>query len=108
MRKAAVYRSGILAGILYEESMNHYVFRYDDTYFSNPEMPAISLTMPKTQQEFCSDVMFPFFSNMIAEGSNLDIQSHYLKIDKNDILSLLLATAGSDTTGAITVKPAEE
>ena len=41
---------------------------------------------------------------MIAEGANLAIQSRYLKIDERDILSLLEATAYSDSIGAITVK----
>ncbi len=48
--------------------------------------------------------LFPFFSNIIAEGTNLEIQTRYLKIDKRDVLSLLAATATSDTIGAITVK----
>jgi serine/threonine-protein kinase HipA len=48
--------------------------------------------------------MFPFFSNMLAEGANLAIQGRYLKIDERDILSLLGATAGNDTIGAVTIK----
>lgn len=104
MRKAEVYRNGILAGILIEESRSHYVFRYDDGYFNNPDLSAISLTLPKTKQEYHSEYLFPFFSNMVAEGTNLAIQARYLKIDERDILMLLGATAGSDTIGAVTVK----
>jgi serine/threonine-protein kinase HipA len=48
--------------------------------------------------------MFPFFSNMIAEGTNLAVQSRYLKIDQNDVMSLLTATANDDSIGAVTVK----
>ncbi|WP_373523773.1 HipA N-terminal domain-containing protein [Aquiflexum sp.] len=104
MRKAKVYRNGILAGVLIEEDRKHFVFRYEDSYFNDPEKPAISLTLPKTQQEYHSEYIFPFFSNMIAEGSNLAIQSTYLKIDERDVLSLLGATAESDSIGAVTVK----
>ncbi len=104
MRKAEVYRNGIFAGILAEESRNSYSFRYDDAYFQDNNKYAISLTLPKTQQEYRSDHMFPFFSNMVAEGTNLAIQSRYLKIDENDVLSLLAATASTDTIGAVTVK----
>ena len=104
MRKAEVYRSGILAGVLTEESRNGYLFRYDDAYFNDNNKSAISLTLPKTQQEYRSDHMFPFFSNMVAEGANLAIQSRYLKIDERDVLSLLGATASTDTIGAVTVK----
>lgn len=104
MRRAEIYRNGILAGELMEENRSHYVFRYHDAYFHNPNLPAISLTLPKTQQEYHSEYMFPFFSNMVAEGANLAIQGSYLKIDERDTLRLLGATAGSDTIGAVTVK----
>src|SRR5690349_19522965 len=104
MRKAAVYRNGVLAGVLVEESRDSYSFRYDDAYFIDSNKYAISLTLPKTQQEYRSDHMFPFFSNMIAEGANLAIQRRYLKIDDSDVLSLLDATASTDTIGAVTVK----
>jgi HipA-like protein len=42
---------------------------------------------------------------MVAEGVNLAIQSMHLKIDERDLFSLLLATAGADVIGSITVKP---
>lgn len=104
MRTMEVYRNGIRAGVLVEENRNRYVFRYDDAYFSNPHSPAVSLTLPKTKQEYHSEYLFPFFANMIAEGTNLAIQERYLKIDERDILQLLSATAGSDTIGAVTLK----
>jgi serine/threonine-protein kinase HipA len=108
MRKAAVYRNGILAGELIQDNSSLYIFRYQDAYFGNPDLPAISLTLPKTKQEYQSDHLFPFFSNMIAEGTNLAIQGRYLKIDESDIVRLLGATAGSDTIGAITIKLIEK
>lgn len=104
MRKAEVFCNGILAGVLTEENRKSFVFCYDDAYFSDKSRQAISLTLPKTQQEYRSEFLFPFFSNMIAEGANLAIQSRYLKIDEKDILSLLGATANTDSIGAITVK----
>ena len=104
MRTAEVYNNGILAGVLIEKEPNHYVFRYEDVYFGDIGKPAISLTLPKSKQEYHSEFMFPFFSNMVAEGANFEIQSRYLKIDERDVLSLLGATAQYDTIGAITVK----
>ena len=104
MRKAEIYRNGILAGILTEEDSGQFIFRYADSYFLDVNQPSISLTLPKTQQVYRSEFMFPFFSNMVAEGVNLAIQSNYLKIDKRDILSLLDATANSDSIGAVTIK----
>ena len=60
MRNAEVFYNKKLAGFLIEESHSKYIFRYEDTYFSNHALPAISLTLPKTQQEYKSEVMFPF------------------------------------------------
>ena len=104
MRQVKIYCKGVLAGTLTEENRRSYIFRYEDNYFRDGDTTAISLTLPKTKQEHRSEVIFPFFSNMIAEGVNLEIQSRYLKIDEQDVISLLLATGSADTIGAITVK----
>jgi serine/threonine-protein kinase HipA len=105
MRALEIYRNGILAGILKEENRRHYTFRYEDQYFKDSNMPPISLTLPKTQQEYCSSFLFPFFSNMLSEGVNRKLQCTQLKIDEDDDFGLLAATAQYDTIGAITVKP---
>ena len=99
-----IYRNGTLAGTLTEENRQHFVFRYDDNYFNDANKPAISLTMPKTQKEYNSEFLFPFFSNMIAEGENKKIQSRLLKIDERDQFGLLMSTATADTIGNITVR----
>ena len=100
-----IYRNGTLAGTLTEKSRTQYVFRYDDNYFNDVNMLPVSLTLPKTQQEYRSNFLFPFFFNMLSEGVNRKLQSTHLKIDENDDFSLLAATAQYDTIGAITVKP---
>lgn len=105
MRKAEVYRNGTLAGFLTEENRKLYVFRYDDAYFTDPDKAAISLTLPKTQREYKSEYLFPFFFNMLSEGVNRKLQSTQLRIDEEDNFGLLMATAQVDTIGAITVKP---
>ena len=83
------------------------MFKYDDKYYNDPNKPAISLTLPKSQKEYCSDFLFPFFFNMLSEGVNRKLQSTQLQIDENDNFGLLMATAQYDTIGAITVKPIE-
>ncbi|MBU8891594.1 MAG: HipA N-terminal domain-containing protein [Bacteroidales bacterium] len=108
MRKAKVYRNSHLAGELIQENAKSYVFRYSDSYFSNDSLPAISLTLPKTQQEYKSEFLFPFFFNMLSEGVNRKLQSRQLKIDEKDYFGLLLETAKYDTIGAITLKPDTE
>ena len=69
MRQGAVYMNGKLAGILTEISPTEYVFKYDDTYYADDMQPAVSLTLPKTQQEYRSAYLFPFFSNMLSTAS---------------------------------------
>jgi len=105
MRKANVYRNGIFAGILIEETRNIFVFIYDDAYINDPSKPSISLTLPKTSKEFQSKYLFPFFYNLLSEGVNKEVQCKQLKIDENDSFGLLMATAQYDTIGAVTVKP---
>jgi HipA-like protein len=105
MRAMEIYRNGTLAGTLTEENRKHYVFRYDDHYFNDSSKPAISLTLPKSQQAYSSSFLFPFFFNMLSEGVNRKLQCTQLRIDEDDNFGLLLATAQYDTIGAITVKP---
>ena len=108
MRKAVVYVNGVLAGVLSEEAGNDYVFTYDEAYYNNPSMPAVSLTLPKKQREFRSRHLFPFFANMLSEGSNRTVQSKLHHIDEEDDFGILLATAGVDTPGAVTVKDSSD
>jgi serine/threonine-protein kinase HipA len=105
MRTLEIYRNGILAGLLIEENRKQYIFRYDEKYFLDDNNPAISLTLPKSQKEYRSEFLFPFFFNMLSEGVNRKLQSIQLRIDEEDHFGLLSATAEYDTIGAITVKP---
>ena len=104
MRRAEVYRNSILAGTLSKADSGSYTFTYDSGYYNDNLKPGISLTMPKTQLTYTSEHLFPFFYNMISEGTNRVVQSKQLRIDEKDFFGLLLATAQYDTTGAITVK----
>jgi HipA-like protein len=107
MRSAAVYRNGQLAGILTQHDPESYTFRYDDGWFANDNLPAVSLTLPKTRQSYHSDHLFPFFFNMLPEGANKELQCRLLKIDESDHFGLLVAAATQDTVGAITIRPIE-
>lgn len=105
MRSAEVYRNKRLLGVLSKQDDHTYVFRYHDDWYNNPELPPVSLTMPKTKQVYTSDQLFPFFFNMLSEGVNRKLQCRQLRIDEKDHFSLLLATASTDTIGAITIVP---
>ena len=104
MRRAEIYYNSVLAGMLSQVRKDEYVFRYDDQYLADNQLPAISLTLPKTGQEYRSDHLFPSFFNMLSEGANRQLQSRQLGIDEQDYFGLLLATARHDTIGAVTVK----
>lgn len=104
MRQAEVLVNKIAAGILTETDEGHFVFRYNDAYLVSDELPPISLAFPKRKDEYVSDELFPFFFNMLSEGANKAIQCRTLKIDEQDAFGLLLATAGYDTIGAITIR----
>lgn len=104
MRQALVLSNNIVAGRLIETDERCYIFRYDEDYLFNSELRAISLAFPKRKEEYTSDELFPFFFNMLSEGSNKALQCRTLKIDENDSFGLLLATAKYDTIGAITIQ----
>jgi len=104
MAKAGVYNNGVLAGTLEKKAPDDYRFTYDDEYLTDPARPSISLTLPRTKKEHQSPVLFSFFTGLLAEGINKNIQCRLLKIDEDDDFTRLLKTAGEDTIGAITVQ----
>ena len=103
MRKANVYRNSTLVGTLTQFSPSSFEFSYDDKWLTDMNLPAVSLTIPKSRKIFTSEYLFPFFFNMLSEGANRKLQSRQLKIDEKDYFGLLLATAKTDTIGAITL-----
>jgi HipA-like protein len=107
MRAAQVLYNGRLAGIL-SKSAGAYRFVYDKNYLATPGNRPISLTLPFQEAPYESNVLFPVFVNMLSEGDNKAIQNRLLKIDENDYFSLLLATAGSETIGPLTIKEIHE
>jgi serine/threonine-protein kinase HipA len=65
--------------------------------------PGISLTMPKTNVLLTSPYLFPFFFNMLPEGSNKKAICKSRMIDEDDYFGLLLEIAKNDTIGAVRV-----
>ena len=104
MQQALVLENGIVAGTLTRTDDGRYTFLYNDAYLTNPQMPPISLTLPKTKACYESDVLFPFFYGLLAEGVNKEIQCRLLKIDEEDDFTRLLKTAGHNTIGAVTIQ----
>lgn len=104
MVKGIVYINGSPAGVLEKKEGGGFRFTYYKEYLDIPSNPSVSVTLPKENQVHESDFMFPFFSGLLAEGINKEIQCRLLKIDENDDFTRLLRTAGDDTIGAVTIK----
>lgn len=77
---------------------------YDDVWWGSSDKPAISLTLPKNQQEYRSEYLFPFFFHLLPEVANKEAVCFALRIDREDHFGLLLHTAGHDTIGAVRVQ----
>lgn len=93
------------AGVLTENARNSYEFDYDKEYLKSKDAVPVSFTLPLSDKPYHSEVLFPFFFNMLSEGDNRKLQSRMLHIDEDDDFGILLATAQYDTIGAVTVKP---
>jgi serine/threonine-protein kinase HipA len=107
MSAAQVLYNGRLAGVL-SKSAGIYRFIYDKNYLATAGSRPVSLTLPLQEDPYESDVLFPAFVNMLSEGANKAMQSRLLKIDEKDYFGLLLATAGSDNIGPLTIKELHE
>ena len=103
MRRAQIFYNGQLAGILSKEGFA-YRFAYDKVYLGAAGSRPVSLTLPLREAPYDSEVLFPAFANLLSEGSNKAIQTRLLKIDGNDYFGLLLAIAGGDHIGPLTIK----
>jgi len=103
MRSVQVFYNGRLAGFL-SKSEGTYRFIYDKTYLAAAGSRPVSLTLPLRAAPYESDVLFPAFINLLSEGDNKAIQTRLLKIDEKDYFGLLLATAGGDRIGPLTIK----
>ncbi len=101
MRQCKVFIHDMEAGVLQETDDRKYVFTYNGDYTGEP----VCLAMPVRQEPYCSNHLFPYFFNMLSEGANRQIQSLVHHIDETDDFGIMLATAGYDTVGSVTVKP---
>ena len=108
MRQANILFKEEEAGLLTQHDDGSFTFRYHDAWFLNNNKPSISLTLPKTQQEFHSKYLFPFFFNMLPEGSNKQVVCKHMRIDSDDYFGLLLTTAKNDSIGAVRVIKIEQ
>lgn len=103
MRKAKILFKNEEAGILTQHDDGSFSFRYHDQWVADINKQNISLTLPKIKLEFHSEYLFPFFFNMLPEGSNKHVACKLNRIDQEDYFGLLMATAKNDSIGAVRV-----
>lgn len=103
MRQAKILYKDLEAGILIQHDDGTFTFRYNDSWISDSKNPGISLSLPKNNQEYQSKHLFPFFYNMLPEGSNKQVVCKLNQIDPDDSFGLLMTTAKDDNIGAIRV-----
>ena len=103
MRKAQVLYKDEEAGILTQHDDGTFTFEYRKDWVDDVTKPSISLTLTKRIKEYQSRYLFPFFYNMLPEGSNKQVVCKYNRIDLNDYFSLLMITGQNDTIGAVRV-----
>jgi len=103
MREAKVLFKDEVAGILTQHDNGSFTFCYLDDWLNDKDKPSISLTLPKGEQPFHSEFLFPFFYNMLPEGSNKQVVCKLNRIDKEDYFGLLMTTAKNDSIGAVRI-----
>jgi HipA-like protein len=103
MRKARILFKDEEAGILTQNDDGSFTFSYHDSWLKNSNNPGISLNLPKSEQEHHSEFLFPFFYNMLPEGSNKQVVCKHYRIDQDDYFGLLMTSAKNDSIGAVRV-----
>ncbi len=103
MRKAKILFKDEEAGVLTQHDDGSFTFSYNDAWMADHNKPDISLTLPKIGQKFHSKYLFPFFYNMLPEGSNKEVVCKLNRIDPTDYFGLLITTAKYDSIGAVRV-----
>ena len=103
MRKAKILFKDEQAGILTQHDDGSFTFQYHSTWVNDGSKPGISLNLPKTTEAYYSPFLFPFFYNMLPEGTNRQVACKLNRIDDTDYFGLLMTVGKNDTIGAVTV-----
>jgi serine/threonine-protein kinase HipA len=103
MRTGIVLYKNQKAGTLNQLDDGSFIFKYEEQWLTDSNKPPISLTLPKTNVEFQSTTLFPFFFNLIPEGVNKSLICNKKRIDSDDYFGILLEVAGGDTIGAVKI-----
>lgn len=108
MRQARVFFRNEEAGRIKQLDDGSFEFSYNDLWIQNSGKPSISLTLPKKHAIYRSEFLFPFFYNMLPEGTNKQTVCFQMRIDESDDFGILLITANNDTIGAVRIEKMED
>ena len=107
MRKLSVYVNDRHAGFISENQPGKgYEFRYTPDYLQSDGGP-VSLTLPKREEPYESEHLFPFFTNLLPEGANRKAVCRHAHLDEDDFFGMLMATVGTDMIGAVNFRRIE-
>jgi serine/threonine-protein kinase HipA len=98
----------MLAGQLFERNRDDYEFAYNVQYLADSKTPAIALSLPKREKPYRSSRIFPFFTNLLPEGSNRKAMCANFKVDDNDFFGMLEMICGMDCIGNVTLRKEEK
>lgn len=107
MRQLEVYVNEMKAGMLTEQNPGRgYRFEYSADYVSS-DLPPVSLSLPKRNEAYTAENLFPFFTNLLPEGTNRKVVCREQRIDDRDFFGMLMATVGTDMIGSVNFKRVE-
>lgn len=104
----AVWLSGLRAGTLERRRDGSIEFRYTSEYRHRRAAPALSVSMPRTQEYHGSDAAGPWFDNLLPD--NDDVRQRWaadLELRRPTVFGLL-ERMGADCAGAVQVLPEGE
>ncbi|MEO1436980.1 MAG: HipA N-terminal domain-containing protein [Bacteroidota bacterium] len=108
MRQANVWYKQELAGLLTQHDDGSFSFVYFEDWLKDNSKPGVSLTLPKGHSPFSARYLFPFFVNLLPEGSNKEWLCKAQKIDLDDDFGVLMISAKDDPIGAIQIQKIEQ
>lgn len=101
-RSAKIFVNDVLAGILSETTEGEYSFKYNTEYLTNEMNNPVSLTLPKREEAYVANTLFPFFDGLIPEGWLMEIGVKNWKLNAKDRMGLLLYLC-ADCIGNVSV-----
>ncbi len=104
MKCVTVYMKGVEAGLLARFKRGGYEFRYTRAYRESKN-PSVAFSIPKRKAVHRSEVLFPFFYGLLAEGEQKRMQCRTMKIDERDHFTRLAETCRQGVIGAVYVLP---